>query len=177
MYYSNAKECKRHIKQLDSQIAALQKEREEALNRLARFPKDNEEEKNPNEEVWGLHWDFTYCSHYVGEKGMYTDAGHGTEELSEEEVNLIRECIKGGDSDAIGEIIAKYSCKHSDYIWTNTITYGNYTVSDEKIHWKTEQKGYNDGQMRPGTYFEIKRMTRQSIENADFYFEEDISPC
>ena len=58
MHYANAKECKRHIKQLDAQIAALQKEREDALKELARFPKDNEE-KNPNEIVWGLHWDFT----------------------------------------------------------------------------------------------------------------------
>lgn len=176
MYYSNAKECKRHIKQLDSQIAALQKEREEALNKLARFPKDNEEEKNPNEEVWGLRWSFTYCSHYVGEIGMYTDAGYGTEEISEEDVTRIRECIEEGDKDTIGEIVAKYNCEDSEYIWVNTVDYGKFTVSDENIRWETKQKGYNDDQMRPGSYFEIKRMTRGTIEEADFYFEEDISP-
>lgn len=175
-YYYNEKDCKRALRQVDTQLKELQAERDRIAKDLANYQKGKPEE-NPDEIVWGLHWDFTYLSHYVGEHGQYKDAGSGAEEMKEEDVVRIRSLIEEEeDFEEVGRIVGEYIHDRHGYIFENAAESGTFTVSDEEIRWETDDDGEYDGEMEPGTYFEIRKSLRESIESTPYYFEEDISP-
>lgn len=174
-YYYNEKDCKRALRQVDTKLSELQAERDRIAKDLANYQKGKPEE-NPDEIVWGLHWDFTYLSHYVGEHGQYKDAGSGAEVISEEDVAKIRAWIEEEEFEKVGELVGSHVSDMYGYIWEYAVEKGTFTVSEEEISWETNEDGDYDGQMEPGTSFEIRQSTREDIENTSYYFEKDISP-
>lgn len=130
-----------------------------------------------NKETWGLFWDMVYCSHYVGEHGMYTDQAKGSTEIDYETYQRVQELLGDLESeeniDSLTEILSAF-IPFEDYVLSNRLSYGKVTVKDDHVKWVTTQAGTNDGQMRRGSFFEINKTTLKDIHAIKYVYEEDV---
>lgn len=133
-----------------------------------------------NKETFGLFWSLDYCSHYVGEHGMYMDRAKGACEISVEVFNKIEKLLRdlstsesNEATETLSELLAEY-IPLEDYVYNNMLSDGIISFKEMQAKWVTIEEGTNDGQMNPGSYFEIRKTTLNQIHTVKNVFEEDV---
>lgn len=164
------KELQKRLDTLHQELDKLHKEIEE--NGYYVDENKHVQKKKPDHEVWGLSWDFSYGSMFVGEKGMLMHEGSGAIELTEEQFKTIHIHIEEKDYDALETLLNELTEVEVD-VWDNVLAHGRFKVTEEEISWKTNQNGDVE-EMDAGSYFEVSKTWNSLIESDEIKFEYDV---
>jgi hypothetical protein len=163
--------------EIDKRAREIEKEREKIISEMKSngLYLDTDGNIKLNKETYGLFWNISYCAYYVGEHGMYTTEATGATSIQESDAKKLKQAMKEKKYDEAAEIISAYT-PIEDYIIENTVENGKVTENDKKWEWVTKDKGYNDGDMNPGSKFSIRKTSLWEIQEIENYYEEDVAP-